>query len=367
MVLILATASIFRDFPIVVKIMWFLVLFFTLVIVVFIFNLKILRRRLRKDDISRVKYIKKCEANIVNYLYANEEGVEISVAQRDIIIELRRGLYLNSKRKLIVQVLIKLLGEISGEMTDSIRQLYIELGLLKQAKSKLKHRVWHIVAIGIRDLRMLKIVEVHKEILKHINHPKLEVRRQAHLYFLSVFGHKGLDFLDELKSDISVWDQVGFLEILGKIDDQELPSLAKWLNSTNDYVVLFTIQLVKFYNRIENKEALLQLINHKNKGIRFEVINVLNYFDIYDAKEPLLKVYTILTQKEQIAVFKLLENMAIEEDESFILPHLNNAVFEIKVLAIKILKRINTVKFQEFKRYNEDVSSKEIIRFIESN
>ena len=367
MIFMLNSISFFENFPVGVKIMWLLIVVFSLVILVSVFNLKRLRHRLRKEGVSRRKYINKCEKQIVNYLYAREEGVAISRTQRKIITKLRRGLYTNFKRKLVVQILIKLLGEISGKMTDSIRQLYIELGLLKQAKSKLKHRTWHIVVIGIRDLRLLKIVEVHEEIAKHINHPKLEVRRQVHLYFLSVFGYKGLDFLSELKSDISIWDQIGFLEILGKIDDQEMPSLTKWLNSTNDSVVLFTIQLVRFYNRIENKECLLQLINHKNPKIRFEVIKVLNYFHINEAKEPLLKMYKKLTEKEQLAIFKMLENMAIQEDEPFIIKHLNDTIFEIKVLAIKILKKINTVKFQEFKIRNEDISSKEIIRFIESN
>ena len=78
-------------------------------------------------------------------------------------------------------------------------------------------------------------------------------------------------------------------------------------------------------------------------------------------------MYETLTKKEQLAVFELLEEMAVQEDESFILKHLNDVAFEIKVLAIKTLKRINTVKFQEFKISNEDISNKEIIRFIESN
>lgn len=367
MILTQHSLSFFKDFPLVVKIMWLLVILFSLVIIVLVFYLKIIRRRLRKKEVARVEYISKCEQYVVDYLFTNEEGEGISKAQKKIIRKLKRGLFLNSKRKLTVHVLIKLLGEISGEMTNSVRQLYIELGLLKQAKAKLKHRLWHIVAIGIRDLRMLKIEEVHQEISKHINHPKLEVRRQAHLYFISVFGYKGLDFLDKLDSDISLWDQIGFLEILGNIDNQEIPSLKKWLYSSNDYVVLFTIQLVKFYGRIENKEALLQLINHENAEIRFAVIKVLNYLYIDEAKEPLIKMYSTLTNKEQITVFKLLENMASKEDEFFVLKHLNNVNFEIKLVAIKILKKINTVKFEEFKINNEDTSCKEIIRFIENN
>lgn len=367
MIVFINSIFFFRDFPIVVKIVWLLVVFFSISIVVLIFYLRKLRRRLRKHEDSRIRYINQYEVSLVNYLYANEEGKDISKAQKKIIRELKLGLFINYKRKLFVKTLIKLLGEVSGEMTNSMRRLYMELGLLKQAKSKLKHRNWHIVAIGIRDLRMLKIVEVQKDISKHINHPKLEVRRQAHLYFLSVFGYKGLDFLDELKSDISVWDQVGFLEILGKIDDQEMPDVTKWLNSSNDYVILFTLQLVKLHNRIGTKEVLLKLINHQNKEIRLEVIRVLSHFNFIEAKEPLIEVYSTLTGKEQLAVFKLMDKLAVAEDVPFVVQHLHSVIFEIKVLAISILRRINTVKFQEFKLSNEDTSNKEIIRFLESN
>ena len=359
--------SFIKDLPVVVKIVWLIAVFFALISLALIIYLTILRRRLRKHNASKFKYLKEYEEILVNYLYAYEEGVKVSAVQKKIIKSLKLGLFWYYRRRLLIEVMIKLLGEISGEMTKSISHLFIELGLLKQAKVKLKNKNWHIVAIGIRDLRKLNIEEVHEEVSKHINHPKLEVRRQAHLYFLTVFGYKGLDFMSELKSDISLWDQIGFLEILGKIDDQTIPDVSEWLCSSNDFVVLFTLELVKFYNLANTKELLLKLIDHQNSEIRFKSIEVLNHFYISEAKKPLLEVYEKLTKKEQIAVFKMLDNMAEVEDEQFVLTHLNNAVFEIKIIATRILRRINSDKFQEFKANNKNVSNKEIIRFVESN
>ena len=359
--------SFIKDLPVVVKIVWLIALLFALLTITLIIYLTILRLRLRKHNASKLKYLKEYEVTLVNYLYANEEGVVVSAAQKKIIRSLKLGLFWFYRRRLLIEVMIKLLGEISGEMTKSISQLFIELGLLKQAKAKLKNKNWHIVAIGIRDLRKLKIEEVHEEVSKHINHPKLEVRRQAHLYFLNVFGYEGLSFMSELKSDISLWDQIGFLEILGKIDDQTMPDVSEWLHSSNDFVVLFTLELVKFYNLVNTKEILLKLIYHQSSEIRFKTIEVLNHFYISEAKKPLLALYKKLSKKEQIAVFKMLENMADEEDQSFILKHLNSEVFEIKIMAVRILKRINVDEFQEFKTNTKNISNKEIIRFIETN
>lgn len=357
----------FKELPPIIKIMWGLSVVSFLILVELTMHLKLLRKRLRKHEASLLKYQKEYEELLVNYLYASDDKEQFADFQKKINRTIKQGLLRNYKRKIFVGVMIKLMNEISGEMVDDLRKLYHELDLTKYAKLKLNHKKWHVIAIGIRDLRRFKVEEVADEVGKLINHPKEEVRREAHLYFLTVFNFKGLEFLSKLKASLTEWDQIGFFGVLQKFDKQEIPDLTKWLFSKNDYVVLFTLNLVKIYNRIETKEALLELLYHKNSEIRCKTIEILNYFYIVEAKPLLLKIYTELTDKEKLRVFEFLENMGDVEDEYFISNHIEEASFELKTIGLRFLKRINALKFSTIKETTTDEETHKIIMFIEKN
>ncbi len=85
-------------------------------------------------------------------------------------------------------------------MINNMHELYEEIGLLKFAFKKLRSRKWNVVALGIRDLRQFKIKRAEKHILPFVNHSRREVRSEAQLYFLELFGFDGLNFLDDFKS-----------------------------------------------------------------------------------------------------------------------------------------------------------------------
>ncbi|WKD86192.1 hypothetical protein KCTC32516_01553 [Polaribacter huanghezhanensis] len=357
----------FKELPPIIKLMWTLAVFSFLILVELTIHLKLLRKRLRKHETSLLKYQKEYEELLVNYLYASEDKEQFSDVQKKINSSIQLGLSSNYKRKIFIKVMIKLMNEISGEMIDELKGLYRELGLIKYAKLKLRHKKWHVIAIGIRDLRRFKIEEVADEVGELINHSKEEVRREAHLYFLNVFNFKGLEFLSKLKASLSEWDQIGFFSVLQKFDEQEIPDLTRWLLSENDYVVLFTLNLVKIYNRMETKETLLELLNHENCEIRCKVIELLDYFYVVEAKPILLKIYLELTEKEKFRVFEFLENMGEVEDEYFIFNHIETASFNAKVIGLRILKKMNTSKFISLKERTDDEEIHTIINFIENN
>ncbi|WP_417799876.1 hypothetical protein [Tenacibaculum sp.] len=357
--------SFFKDLPFVVKIIWILATVFFFVLLNLILFLKVVRHRLRKKEAFLKNKGKEYEVHIVNYLYACEGCEDVNSTQEKLISELKLSLKTSVNRKVFVHTLLTLKGEVSGSMVDVINQLYRRLGLNKHALSRLRSSKWHVVAIGIRDLRRFKVLEAQKEVAKCINHSKVEVRRQAYLYFINLFGFKGLDFLDHLKISISVWDRIGILGALQEMKTQEVPDTRKWLRSQNSYVVLLALDLVRGYNLRENQEELLQLIQHQNSKVRLKTIHVLNHLYITEAKELLINAYETLTVKEQIAVFELLENMGAIEEESFVLKHITSHIFEIKVLALKILKQINTPKFLGVKNEMSRLGNFKLIDFLE--
>lgn len=359
--------SFLGDVPFIVWVIWLLVFIFIFVIFVQIILLKILRFRLRKQESYHKKQELFYENLLIAFLVESYESDQMSETQKEIISKIKKTLNRAKNRKIFINTLIKIKGEISGETIASLDKLFEILGLTKRALSKLSNRNWHIIALGIRDLRMFNVKEAKDKMTEFINHPNTEIRRQVYLYFISVFGFEGLKFLDNLKGPITYWTQIRIMESLKNIEFQEIPNPKKWLDSENEYVVLLALELVRVYNLLDNTDSLMQLINHKSEKVRLKTISIFTDFYVINAKSMLIENFDSRTKEEQLAIFKFLEEMATSEDEDFILKQVTHPIFEIKVLAFKILNSINNSKFLEIKKDFQDENNRKIIQFIENN
>lgn len=341
--------------------------FFLFIICCLISYLFILRRSLRIKENIKSKLQLLYETELITYLYAENEEESVNLERVGIIEKMKINSSNKFQRRIIIEIMEKLRNEISGEMSDLIKELYIKTGLINFAIGKLSHKKWYIKSIGIKELTSFQIEEVYDKVVLHINHPKKEVRNLVQLYLINLFHFKGLDFLNDLKAPLSEWDQIQLLEILQKFDDQSIPNISKWLNSSNDSTVFFALKLAKIYNQFEVIEDLIQLLSHKNIEVRIETIGLLGYFQVPEAKKHLMPTYETLSLDEQIAFFKLLEVVFDDNDEAFVIENVTNENFEIKVSAIKILKVLNVNKFMNFKQAMLNKENENIYEFIENN
>jgi HEAT repeat protein len=357
----------FIQSPPIIQLAWLLSGVFFLIITLLTAYLKYLRSRLRSKERIQGIYQKKYESELITYLYSGNDEEDISIEQQKVINYFKK--YSNSglNRKIIISTLLKLRNEISGEMADSIQNLYYQTGLVSYATDKLKSKKWDVIAKSIRELTQFQIKEAHDAIIQHINHPKREVRKEVQMYLVNLFYFKGLDFLNVLESHLTEWDQIQLLEILQRFDDQQIPNINTWLKSSNDSVVIFTLKLAKIYNQFETKEELLLLLHHQNNSIRIDAINVLAHLNVFEAIPIIKKDFTDRSIEEQVAFFNMMENMYESSDVPFILDYLNNDNFEIKVSAMKILKVLNKEKFNTFKMMTTDPKLAETVKFIETN
>jgi hypothetical protein len=356
-----------EDCPPIIELTWFISGVFFVSIFILIIYLKYLRRHLRNNERIREIYQKKYEIHLITYLYSGNEEEEISPAQQVIINQLKKGLSDPFKRSIIVSTLLKLKNEISGEIDESIQKLYIQTGLIDFAKSKLRSKKWYIVAKGVRELTQFHIKEVHDEVIVLINHPKIEVRKEMQLYLVNLFSFKGLDFLDVLQTPLSEWDQIQLLEVLQRFDDQQIFDIKPWLRSSNDFVVIFASKLADIYLQFQAKEELLELLAHKNEKIRIDVINVLSNLNVTEAKTVLKSSFSERSRDEQIAFFKMIENMPESDDEPFLLEYIHHKNFEIKFSALKTLKLINSNTYNIEKKTGTGPDFVKIVEFLEYN
>ena len=335
----------FNDLPFLIQLAWAISVILFLTIILLTMYLTLIRSQLRKKEKEVIKFKNYYETLLVEYLYAGNENEKISEAQQSIILKLKGHVHVKSKRKIIISILYNLMNEVSGEMSESIKILYLKTGLIDYALTRLKNKNWYVIAKGIGELTRFAVEEAHDDIVKFIEHPKREVRKETQLYLVSMFRFDGLLFLNELKTPLSEWDQVQILEILQKFDNQQICDIKPWLLSTNNSVVLFALKLAQIYNQFEVKDVLMDLLSHHNKSIRICVIEVLTHLYGIEAKDMLKTNFNDLSIEEQICFFEMLEKLVIPSDEPFIEKHLFHKNFEIQLLALKILKSINIDKF----------------------
>ena len=340
----------------IIQVVWVASFLFFIVIVFLTIYLKYLRNHLRVNEKTEAKYQEDYESCLVTYLYAGNDDEAFSFEQQIIINKLKESITDPFKRKIIISTLLKLRNEISGEMGESIDQLFIKLGLLRYSLVKLRDKKWDVIAIGIKELKQFKIKAVRKLIMNNINHPKREVRKEMQLYLVHVYGFKGLDFLNILETSLSEWDQIQLLEVLQLNNDTQIADIRPWLKSSNDSVVTFTLKLAKVYNQFEAKQELIELLNHKCEEVRINTISALSHLNVFEAKTILKDSFNERSHEEQIAFLKMMQNVYENSDKIFLLEHVHHKNFEIKLLIMDILKNIN---FEEYALY--DVELKKIL------
>ncbi|MBU3010055.1 hypothetical protein KO506_01400 [Polaribacter vadi] len=352
--------------PLIESVIWAIVVMLVVIIVILIVYLKIFRKNIRIIDKKEKNYRVTVEENLIQFLYSEQDSIFLSDTQKKIIKKFKKGANSRRKRKIIGDTFFILSQEISGNMILTMHKLYEEIGLLKYTIKKLRSEKWNIIAIGIRDSRRFKIEKFKDIIIDFINHPKEEVRREAHLYFLELFGYDGLTFLDDLKVPLSEWDQIQLLGEIQKIENHLIIDVSKWLISDNDFVIIFILNVVKMFNRLETKEILLSLLHHGNIEVRLKAIETLIHFEVAESKYILKSKFKELTLSEKKATFKLLNKVATTEDVPFILSNVKNENFEIKHAALLILKRIDVVAYNKLEKVSEeDEDYTKIVNFLD--
>jgi len=326
----------------------YLSLLFIVIIITLLVYLKNLRDRLRIKGRIEATYKKKYESELIEYLYADDDK-DSSLQQQKIVDYFKKNAENRLKRKLIIATFLKLKNEISGETSDAIQNLYYQTGLINSATSKLKSKKWDAVARAIRELTLFEIKEAHDEIILLINHPKKEVRNEIQKYLVKLFRFDGLKFLDILENPLSEWDQIQLLEILNKFNNLEVPDMNNWLRSNNTSVLSFTLKLARIYNQFGVSDEIIALFNHPNVDIRIEAINVVTHLGIHEAVAILKEDYFTRSLEEQIAFFKMMEEMAMPDDIPFIREHIEHDNFFIRISVMKTLNLITVDYDNTFK------------------
>ena len=212
---------------------------------------------------------------------------------------------LASRSSFFKQVVIDQIIYYHRNFTDSTEQaldkLFSKLELADSAVLKLKSKSWERKAKGMREIQEMKPENsVGKWINPLLNDPNDDLRIEAQATFLSLNKKDPFGFLSLATEALLPWHQIILFEIVVNTPDLPIPDLKALLQSKNDSVVSFCIKLAAYYHQLEVIPELISLLDHEEKNMRIETLEVLGKLNAEEAEPVMIRKFPLEDLKVQI-------------------------------------------------------------------
>ncbi len=324
------------SFPVHIRILMVVILLFCLVITI-LFAVIIGSRIFKTNRKSTERYIQKKYQSIFTQLLFDDDDRLIS-ANFSTLFD-KKDLADKHRRKVLLEELIHLHENFTGEIAVRLELIYRKLEFHKDSLSKLNSRRWYIVAKGLRELALMNIQESADDILPFIKNKNEVLRMEARISLVKLSKQDPLFFLDKETEPLSAWDMANLHAMLSKLPETKIPDFSSRLNASNKTVVLFCISMIGAFKQHDAIGVLLSLLEQKDETIKYAVIKALHEINAVQAEEKLIAMYPGESAGVQNAILKSLETIASEKSvplyEQILrqpIPDLQQALLSVKAL-----------------------------------
>ncbi len=340
-----STAPLLKGIPTIT----YLVVFIGLIMIVILVITLVLRTRRQKlesrEKVTRQEY----QDSITEYLF--DENAE----QPDNL----RTIDSPQKKQILIDEIMQLYANLSGEISNRLRELYVDLGLDNESVQKTKSPQWHIRAKGFRELAQMNIKTVNDEIERCLNSPNDVLRMEAQLAMIRLNYDDPFSFLDKLVEPFSAWEQLHVYEMIHRYQIP-VPDFTRWIHSRNITIVVFCIRMIRAYKQIEAIRELLPLLTDGNQEVREECIITLGDLQEVEVLPVLKERYLFENDKGKVLILKAMSRLPDESNVEFLRSVLEPSN-ELRLEAADALARIESFGVRGIetilKRSDEDLQA----------
>jgi hypothetical protein len=296
----------------------------------------------REDEIKRIR--DKKESLLVRLLFednSDEFNDEILAGYNE-FKPIGKGNRLGTKkRKLLRQIMIdemlKMKKNLSGAGVEDLYTLYDKLGLHEDSYNKLASKKYQLMILGIRELSEMNCKTYYRSIYRCTNHAHEDVRIEAQLAVVRLFGVKGLKFLSRVTYTISEWQQMTLLHLLNNMKNEKPKGIETWFKSENISVIIFSLRLAEKYNCFEFLKEIQEFLHHSNDTVKIQSVFCMK--NIYDENSELLLTayYRIVTNPVKMIMLDVLKSLASEQSIPFLYQQLADDDAEIRLGVLRVL------------------------------
>ncbi len=254
-------------------------------------------------------------------------------------------------RKILTEELLLAKKNISGTAGISLENLYNQLKLEKYALNRLKSRFWHIKAKAIQEIGIMGQKEYINKIYRYANNENDLVRTEAQTTIVKLYGFEGLRFLDVVSYQLSEWQQIKLLQELSQLSPDNFSGIEKWLFSANLSVIVFALKLVRNYHRFELYDQVIDLINHPNDLVRYEVIRTLEKIYTSDTSKILIDRFYHENPKNQMALVKAIQEVGFFDDIPDLINFLETSDAELQRAIVRTIANVSPEGMEQLEKH----------------
>jgi hypothetical protein len=322
---------------------------FILVMVIVLIITLILRTRRQKLGRQKQKLREEYQDSITEYLFDEGVGQPANLREADS----------QRKKQILIDEIMQLYANLSGEISNKLRELYLDLGLDNESVQKTKSPQWHVRAKGFRELAQMNIQTVNAEIELCLNSPNDILRMEAQLAMVRLNFEEPFSFLNKLQQPFTSWEQLHVYEMIQRYQIA-IPEFSFWLSSRNETIVVFAIRMIRAFKQENAFALLIPFLKHENYEIREETFMTLGDLGNPQALSLLQERFGYEAQPGRLQILRAIGKIPDEANVEFLRGVLEPSS-ELRLEAADALARIESfgVKGIEtiLKRSDEDLQA----------
>ncbi len=300
----------FDKSPLFLTILYVVILYSIVTLVVLLIIILLNRNRLRREEKQRLYLKEVYQLKLMDYLFEEEKRDEV---QKD-LEEIAANRF---DRELLIDQMIDLCINLKGEVKETIKVLYLNLGLKEDSLKKIHSKKWHEHVKGIRELAYMNIREASEKILESLNSNNDIVRMEAQIAMVRLSDENPYQFLDFLEKPLALWEQVTLHELLIQ-HNLEVPSFEAWFKSENLSVVIFALEMTAWFKQVSSGDAIIDLFEHEDENVRNTAFRVCGEIEFANALPAMKKVYENETYKNKLEILAAFARIPEEQHLEFL-------------------------------------------------
>jgi len=262
------------------------------------------RNNLQIVQIKTDKLMEQYQALLIDYLFSENK--------EDKFYEIHQIATTTFNKKILIDQMIDLSVNLSGEAKEELRDLYLKLNLEQDSIAKANHYKWHIKIKGFKELAFMNITDANKEIKRALKSNNDILRMEAQLALVRLNEDDPFKFLDDLKKPFTLWEQLNVHELI-TFHNLPIPDFSRWTNSLNKTVVIFSLRMINVFKQIHAGEAVIKCLEHSDHEVRHMAIKVCGEIHLREALPYLKQMYKNEDYSNCLAIVQAMGKM---KDES---------------------------------------------------
>jgi hypothetical protein len=300
----------FDKSPVFVTILYVVILYSIITLIVLLIIILMNRNRLQREEKQR-NYLKEVyQLKLMDYLFEEEKQDEV----RNDLKEIAENRF---DRQLLIDQMIDLSINLKGEIKETIKGLYLFLGLKEDSLRKVQSKKWHENVKGIRELAYMNIREASEKILEHLNSSNEIVRMEAQIAMVRLSDENPYHFLHFMEKPLAVWEQITLHELLIQ-HNLEIPAFREWFESENLSVVIFALEMTAWFKQVNSGESVIGLFEHENENVRNTAFRVCGEIELSSSLPAMEQVYEKETYKNKLEILTAFAKIPEERHLGFL-------------------------------------------------